>query len=112
IDAADDFGAIFRQGLLLGTLEVKWQATSVLNPAAQPETRFDLINPAGEQRIALVLGIGKVSGRPADRRLRVGADKQSPGNRKPSVADHIRVTGEAGKLVPLGNGYLSFCPVN
>ena len=112
INAADYLRAVLCQRLLLCALKIEWQPAAILHAACDPKSRFDLVRPAREQRIALVLRVGKVSRELRQRRLSIVADEQSARDRIPRIAHHVGVAGETGDLMPSRYRDLSFRAVD
>ena len=108
VDAAEDLRPIFGQNRGRVAVELERQAGVVLNSAGDPEARHDLIAQAAANGVALVLGIGEVSGELRFRGRGVIAEEQASGDRQTGVADDLGVTRKAGKTTPLRQIELGF----
>src|SRR5271166_4205736 len=112
VDAIDDRLAVLGQRLLVGSGEIKGQATAIFGAGGNPHTRNQLITKAGADGVALILRIGEVSGELGGCAHGVGAEKQAAGYREPGVANNVGVAEKAGETVPVREFELAFGAVD
>ena len=93
-------------------LEFEGQAAAVFGAGGQPEARRDLVADADAGGVALVLGIGEMSGELGERADCVVAEEKASGHRKPGVAYDVGIAQKAGEAVPVRNFDFGFGAVD
>src|SRR5262249_45323483 len=95
IDSAKNLGAVLRKSCGIVAIKLERQTTAVLNAPGDPEARLNLIDPAREKRIALVLRVWEVPSQLVLGALHIVAEEETAGHWKPHITDHVRVTDES-----------------
>ena len=114
VNAVEHLRTVFRQGLIQISGKFEGQAAAVFCAGGEPHPLGQLIANAGAGGVALILGVGKMSGelrRGADSIVVAGdlvAQEQAAGHREPYVAHNVGIAEEAGETLPVREFELGF----
>ena len=98
VEPANDGGTVLSEGIRLLACKLEGKARTREKPRGQPDARRNLILEARPDGVALILRVGEVAAELAERGANVVAEEEPASNRKPDIADHVRVAEEGAKL--------------